>query len=306
MKKVLITGGTGYIGGRLTQYLRQFSNLSVDVGTRSLPKKADNHILMNWSDFPSLMKSLENVHTLIHLASMNDVECNLDPVLAYEVNLMNTLRLVEAAKLTGVQRIIYFSTAHVYGGMTGVVTEKTLTQPISPYAISHRAAEDIVLASSKKGIVPIVFRLANGFGCPLNLNVKIWHLLVNEACLSAVKDHEIKLKRSGLQWRDFITIYDIVRAVKHVIDAPANDLFDGLFNLGSGKSMQVIEMVKLIQARCLSKFGYSPVISLQDITNDISLPELIFDISKITSTGFKVLGDFNQEIDSILDMCVKL
>ena len=91
-----------------------------------------------------------------------------------------------------------------------------------------------------------------------------------------------------------------------MIDAPANDLFDGLFNLGSWKSMQVIEMVKLIQARCLSKFSYSPVISVPDITNDITLPELIFDISKISATGFKVLGDFNKEIDNLLDMCAEL
>ncbi len=92
MKKVLITGGTGYIGGRLAQYLSQVSDISVTIGTRSTSLKIDNHISINWNDLSSLTKALKNTHTIVHLASMNDVECNLDPIAAYEVNLMNTIR----------------------------------------------------------------------------------------------------------------------------------------------------------------------------------------------------------------------
>jgi len=306
VKKILITGGTGYIGGRLAQYLSQFSDISVTIGTRSTSLKIDNHISINWNDLSSLTIALKNTHTIVHLASMNDVECNLNPIAAYEVNLMNTIRLVEAAKLADVKRIIYFSTAHVYGAMTGHITEKTITQPISAYAASHRAAEDVILASSKKGIVPIVFRLANGFGFPLNPNIKIWHLFVNEVCLEAVTNHEIKLKGSGLQWRDFVTLHDIHRAVKHVLDLPANHLCDGLFNLGSGNSMQVIEMARLIQKRCFAKFGYSPKVLVPDLEGDISLPKLFFDNKKFIATGFKINGDVNNELDQLLEMCVEI
>ena len=308
-RKVLITGGMGFVGGRVAQLLVGRGDIELRLGSRReqtspiwLPKV--QVVTMDWQSQKSLLSACENIDTLVHLAGMNAVDCMRDPVAALEVNALNTARLIEAAKLTDVKRVIYFSTAHVYGSnLVGTIDESSLTKNLHPYATSHRAAEDLVLAAASDSVVSIVLRLSNGFGKPTSPNVNSWELLVNDLCRQAVTLHTMTLCTTGLQKRDFITLHDVARVVDHMIDLPANKIGDGLFNVGSGKSLRVIDMVELIQKRCISFMGYAPEIIRKQTTKGERSLDFDYRINKLLKTSFTLGSNVEAEIDATLAMC---
>jgi len=306
---ILVTGGMGFVGGRVAQTLATNANFTVALGSRTAQKSpcwlpSSNVIAMDWRSSQSLTLACEGIDTLVHLAGMNAADCSSDPVAALEVNAINTARLMQAAKVAGVKRIIYFSTAQVYGpSLVGKIDESTLPKCRHPYATSHLAAEDEVLAAANEHINSIVLRLSNGFGVPAHPAVNAWMLLMNDLCRQAATLRSMTLRSTGLQWRDFITLQDVSSVVTHMIDLPKSNIGNGIFNVGSGKSSRVIEMAELIKARCTEVLGYSPEIVRQQPAEEEEFPILDYRIDKLLSTGFILKGSPVLEIDDTLRMC---
>ncbi len=306
-KRVLITGGMGYIGGRVAASLLQ-EGCGVVLGGRNAGTPPDwlpqaEVFPMDWHSGESLRSACHGVDTVVHLAAMNDSECARDPVAALEVNGVNTVRMVEAAKAAGVSRFIYFSTAHIYGApLAGCIDESTLPRSRHPYASSHRAAEDVVLAAAGH-LSPVVLRLSNGFGAPMHRGANCWKLLVNDLCSQAVADRTMTLRSSGLQKRDFITMRDVAGVVSHMMDLDRTVLGDGIYNVGGGRSMRVLEMAEAIQRRSVEVLGYLPEIVRPEPAESEANPDLEYRIGKLLATGFSFQGDFEGEIDSTLRLC---
>ena len=253
----------------------------------------------------ALSKAVKGVQAVVHLAAMNENECVNDPRKAVQVNTLGTLGVLRAAIDAGVERFIYISTAHVYGApLDGHITENTLPRPVHPYAITHHAAEDFVLAAHDHGeIAGIVIRLSNGFGAPTHPDVDRWTLLVNDLCRQAVRDKVLTLRSSGLEQRDFITLHDVGRAVSHFLDMTPTDIADGLFNLGGECPMTVLTMAERIARCCLKTLDYSPEILRPAPGADGKTGHLRYDISKLKRTGFSVNGDIDSEIIQTLEIC---
>ena len=135
--RILITGGFGFVGGRLAVHLAQAGH-QVLIGSRNesnppdwLPQAEVAQIKCNDDCF--IESSWEGVDVIIHAAGMNAQDCAADPVAALDVNGVATARLVEAASRAGVKKFIYLSTAHIYASLlVGTITEETL--PRNPYA----------------------------------------------------------------------------------------------------------------------------------------------------------------------------
>jgi UDP-glucose 4-epimerase len=160
-----------------------------------------------------------------------------------------------------------------------------------------------VLAAANEHINSIVLRLSNGFGVPAHPAVNAWMLLMNDLCRQAATLRSMTLRSTGLQWRDFITLQDVSSVVTHMIDLPKSNIGNGIFNVGSGKSSRVIEMVELIQARCTEVLGYSPEIVRPQPAEEEEFPNLDYRIDKLLSTGFILRGSPELEIDDTLRMC---
>ena len=307
--KILLTGGTGYLGGRVAQSLATRGDVALFLGSRTAQANpcwlpSAQVVAMDWRLLQSLTLACDGIDTLVHLAGMNDADCLRDPVAALEINAVNTARLMLAAKAAGLKRVIYISTAHVYDlSLGGHIDESTLPKGRLPYAASHRAAEDVVLSAANSDMDSIVLRLSNGFGFPAHLAVNAWMLLINDLCRQAVTLRSITLRSTGLQFRDFITLHDVSRVVVHMIDLPTTQIGDGLFNVGSGRSSRVIEMVELIQARCSELLGYTPEIICTQPTEVDENPFLDYRVDKLLSTGFSLSGNPILEIDETLRMC---
>lgn len=309
-QRVLITGGFGYIGGRAAQLLAKRNDLEITLGTRLsaappawLPRAITAQI--DWASERSLIAACYSIDAILHLAAMNENDCISDPPEALLANGVATARLLKAAIASGVRRFVYLSTAHVYGSaLTGRVTEYTLPRPQHPYASSHRAGEDCVLAAhDAKQIAGCVFRLSNGFGVPAHPGVNRWTLLVNDLCRQAVQQRRLVLRSAGLQVRDFVTLHDAARALSHALDLPTSSLGDGLFNVGGECSMRIIDVVHEISSRCTAVLGFTPELQHPAPTRAEPAQFLEYNMDRIKATGFALSGEWKTEIDSTLHLC---
>jgi len=310
MTRVLITGGLGYVGGRIAHHLAT-TGWDVRLTTRRSPQDApswakDLEILRcdlrdPASDFNSLC---QGVNAVIHLAAINEIESVRDPAEALLVNTASTLRLLQAAEKNGVAKFVYFSTAHVYRSpLSGLCREDIVTRPGHPYAITHRAAEDYVLASHDAGrIGSVVLRLSNAIGAPMNADVDRWTLLVNDLCRQAVTIGKLVLQTSGTQQRNFIALSDVAAATTHLLDQGLA-LGDGLFNLGGPRHLSVRQMAERVAQRCRHQMGRELPLIAPPMRPDERIVELDYCTSKLAATGFRWKDDLDHEIDATLQLC---
>ncbi len=311
---ILITGGFGYVGGRVAQYLDRHTESNIKLFVRNnstIPAWAGNKTIFAGDvlDVSSLKAACEGVDTVIHLAALNEIDSGKNPLQALKVNGEGTLNLINASIANGVKRIIYFSTFHVYGlNAFGNITENTVPLPVHPYAITHHVSEDFIrMVDHKKEIEGIILRLSNGFGYPTHLEVNRWSLVVNNLCLQAALNNKIVLKSSGRQYRDFITLADVSRCVEHVlsVDRSKLDYENCIYNLGGEFSVTILDMAKLIKERCEKIFNIVPeiVAGKDDASNTVPERHIKYNIDKIKKTGFRLISNVDEEIDKTLVFC---
>ena len=311
VRRVLVTGAYGYTGGRIAQALAHGGGAEVWLGTRNTAHSAPawlpqaRPVMLDWQSPVSLERACEGADAIVHLAAMNEIDSVRDAAAALDVNARQTLSLLNAAIAEKVPRIIYMSTAHVYGApLRGLIDEHTLPRPVHPYAITHKVAEDFVLAAFDTGTIEaVVLRLSNGFGAPAHADVDRWTLLANDLCRQAVTEGSLTLSSSGLARRDFVTLEDVGRAVEHVLHLPAARLADGLFNLGGDAAMQVIEMTELIASRCEHVLGVRVPVRRATPRPDERSDELRYSSAKLQGTGFRLTRNHTVEIDATLRLC---
>ena len=312
--RVLITGGFGYVGGRVAQSLSA-AGCEVRLASRraSLPDWLPfaEPASVNWSSRATLESACKGVNAVVHLAAMNEIDSARDPVGALRANAMATVDLLETAIACGVQRFVYMSTAHVYGApLQGRIDERTLPRPQHPYAITHKAAEDFVLAAHDQGrIEGVVLRLSNGFGAPAHAGVDRWTLIANDLCRQAVVSGRLQLKSAGLQSRDFVTLHDVGAAVTHCLSLSKQALGDGLFNLGGDCVLRIIDMAQLVGERWEAMAGVRLVIerpepSSGEISGEATAEPLVYSSEKLKATGFSLLSARSAEIDATLQLCL--
>ena len=308
--KILVTGGFGYVGGRVAVELALQLDANIVLGTRNMRASPEwlsdaSVVITEWDDDVSLVDACRNVDTILHFAAMNEIDAAADPAAALQMNGVATARLVEAAKTSGVSKFVYLSTAHVYGSpLVGVINETMCPRPIHPYATSHRAAEDVVLAENVMGkLTGIVIRLSNSFGAPAHADVNRWSLLVNDLCRQVVSTKQLKLHSPGLQRRDFVTLADVSNAIVHLLGLQKDTLGNGIFNIGGAWSPTIYEMTQLIASRCEKVLGFVPTIIRPSPVGDEVAQELDYQINKLTQTGFSLSNNYNYEIDNTLLLC---
>ena len=298
--QILVTGGSGYLGGRVVAYLSQ-KGLSVRVGGREIFTENEE------GDEASvaLERACEDVSTIIHLAAMNAQACAKDPEAALLANGLNSLRLIKAAEQSGVSKFIYFSTAHVYGSpLEGKLSEESLPRPLHPYSITHRLAEDYLLEANQRGkLSGVVFRLTNAVGSPVNREANCWMLVVNDLCRQVVVEKKMVLRSDEAVERDYIPISSVTDAVFSALEGGELDgELSGIYNLSSGETLSLKALTDLIAERTEELLGFTPETHFSREEIDSSNDTVALKISniKLKESGFIVENDLSDEIDRLL------
>ena len=309
MNKVLITGGLGYLGGCIA---KDFSDkdYTVILATRkpenNIPKNIPYNAKVRQLDYNSdeqLHEAMKGIDTLIHFAGPNIHSSSYDPenIIRYHVKL--TERLLWAAKSNNLKKFIYLSTIHVYGkNLKNIVTEETKPIPVHPFAEAHLAAEEI-LSAQADNVSVIIIRCSNSFGIPYFENEKCWKLLVNDLCRSAFHNGRLVINSSGQDYRDFISVGDVVQAIHYLLELNNEKGIHDIYNLGSSSSTPIIEIAKKIQKVLKDRFDYDCPIINNKPSKEMNKPKhFILSTEKIKRLGFtSKLAD--DEIFSLLNHC---
>lgn len=303
--RILVAGATGFLGGRIAQYLSAKKHQIIIGARNQIPKPvwlADAEVVkLPWNDLNHIRKICNGVDIVINAAGMNAKACIKDPIAAYDFNGLATGRLINAAASVNVKEFIYISTAHVYSSpLVGLISEESPTENLHPYATSHLAGEKYLEDACKKsGMKGTVLRLSNAYGVPVDDRADCWGLLVNDLCRQIAKTNILTLKSDGRDQRDFISIKSLLSMLEKILTSNIEREVFEIYNIGTGKSKSVLEMAELIQDRHHHLFGYRPSISklAEEGSTESSL---IFCCEKIKKIVQAIPDNEIEEIDDLL------
>ena len=311
--KILVTGGLGFLGGRIAQHLLNEGH-NVLVGTRNDIKLGDRFldgarvVQTSWNDSAKLEEICAGVDLIIHASGMNAKDCLADAARALDVNAVATANLLQSAIKQNVRRYLYISSIHVYAdNLQGEISEADCPANLHPYAASHRAAENTVFWAQKNGLIDgIVVRFSNGFGVPTRRDANCWMLLINDLCRQAVEHKQLVLASNGMQSRNFIPISEMCSAIDFLACKlpPEHRVGQaGPINVGGQTSFSVLEMAKLIQSRCGSILGYEPELLVREQGGCAQNPQLDYKLNRLKALGYSHSHNPIEEIDSLLIYC---
>lgn len=297
---VLITGGTGYVGGRLQQYLKNQGHDVVIARRKAEP--ANPNETYSWPPVTSLGK----VDLVVNLASPDQKFAAADP----RAFLLESSRLAWnacqfALSLTPVPTFIHFSTFHVYGyASIGLINEKTPVAPSHPYALGKLISEDIVQYHRTRDALPAVcLRLSNAFGAPASSEISQWHLVFNDLCRQAVQHGKLQLRTLG-QIRNFISLSDVVRVVEYIGRNRTVLPPDGVLNVGSDLNLSIGQVAEIVADRAHALFGTAIPIVVPSVP-DAPAPAFEFSSARLKAFGFKWKGQVADEVDQTLLVCAR-
>jgi UDP-glucose 4-epimerase len=289
MKKVIVTGGAGFIGSHLSDELSKhdFQIVIIDnlsTGKRKniaplLEKKNVELVEGSITDLPLLKKLFKNIDYVFHLAAIASVPRSIDnPQESHNVNVTGTLNVLVAARDNKVKKVINASSCAIYGDAPGLPKKEDMPiNPLSPYAVAKLAAENYCQIFTRVYHLPTVsLRYFNIFGPGQNPDSE-YSAVIPRFIKIAAQGNPLNIEGDGEQTRDFIYVKNAVNAL--ILAAESNAL--GIYNIGSGKSTTINELVQLINRLTGNKANptYSPP-RVGDIKHSLA------DISKARTFGY--------------------
>jgi UDP-glucose 4-epimerase len=253
-KRVVVTGGAGFIGSHLVERLARenevvvLDDLSVGrlqnlAGLKERVEVVKGSIL----DPRATKKALAGADLAFHLAALTSVPESLENPLAYsKTNVGGTIEVLMAAQDAGVGRVVFASTCAIYGRDPPPLTEDSPPDPLSPYALSKLACEHIFRSLSGSVDPEIVsLRLFNVYG-PRQSPDSAYASVIARFARAVLTGSPLPLHGDGLQTRDFVYVADVAEAFERAATTRAAD--GGVFNVGSGRETSILDLVETLRA----------------------------------------------------------
>jgi len=299
-KKILITGGAGYVGSELTSSLLNkgynvkvfdlyiYGEVFKDIKNSNLTK-----IKGDIRDKNMLIKATKDVDAVIHLACIsNDPSFELDPKLGKSINYDAFFNVVEAARINNVKRFIYASTSSVYGVKTerNVVEEMPL-EPLTDYSKFKASCESVLQNIKDMDMEWTIIRPATVCGYSKRLRLD---LVVNLLTINALINKKIRVI-GGNRLRPNINIKDMVGAYELLLSAPGKKINGQIFNAGY-QNLTVTEIANLVK----EVYGHPDLVIEHVPTNDIRSYHINSDKIKRV-LGFEAKFTVEDAIKDLID-----
>ncbi len=236
-KKILITGGAGYLGSVLSRKLleKQYHVVCLDPCLHSeepirdlLSHPAFTLVKTDLRNIAEVSRHLKDCYGIIHLAALvGDPACNLNEDETVQINYICTMALAHAALLYKVERFLFASTTSVYGSGNHLLYEGSHTHPLSIYAKTKLECEKALLKIPE--INPTILRTATVYGLSPRMR---FDLVVNIMIAKAIKEGKLDVY-GGDQWRPFIHVEDICDVYLTLLESPLWKVTGQIFNVVS-------------------------------------------------------------------------
>lgn len=251
--KILVTGGAGFIGSNLVrQLLADGHNVAVLdnflSGYRSnlIPFPKVRIIEGDIRDDAAVGKAVEGAEVVFHLAASVGNKRSIEhPVLDAEINVIGTLKLLEAARHAGVRKIVASSSAGIFGELkTLPIKEDHPVEPNSPYGSTKLCMEKECLVYSKLYPLEVVcLRYFNVYG--INQRFDAYGNVIPIFVFKMLRGEPLTIFGDGEQTRDFLNVRDVIQANIRAAQAVG---VSGAFNIASGGRITINSLVELLRA----------------------------------------------------------
>lgn len=323
--KILVTGGTGYIGSHtIVELLKAgFDVCTIDNFDNSYPSVLDNLNKITGTkiefdevdirDKAALKKyfqSKSGIDAVIHFAAHKAVgESVALPLKYYENNVGGTINLLEAMQEAGINNIVFSSSCTVYGEANPPVDEYTaIPQATSPYGNTKQICEEVLMDQTKaSGLKVVSLRYFNPVGAhesaligelpigvPNNLVPFITQTAIGKRAFLTVFGNDYPTP-DGTCIRDYIHVVDLavahVAAINYLLDKKYNDAFS-VFNLGTGNGNSVLEVIQTFEAVTGEKLAYKIG------------PRRAGDVIQIYASCDKALNELGWKTEKSLEECM--
>jgi UDP-glucose 4-epimerase len=252
MAHYLVTGGAGFIGSNIVEYLvgqgdrvRVLDNLSTGriVNIEPFMDRIE-WIQGDLNDAETCRRAVDDVDYVLHQAAMASVPRSVkDPIGTSEVNVMGTITLLKEAVAAGVRRLVFASSSSVYGDQPVEEKVETLNpMPLSPYAAAKLSGENYCYAFTQSmGLETVCLRYFNVFG-PRQDPKSMYSAVIPLFVTAVIEDRQPVIYGDGTQTRDFTFVENNVLANIQAATAPGK-VAGGVYNVACGTSFSLLELL---------------------------------------------------------------
>jgi UDP-glucose 4-epimerase len=252
-ERYLVTGGAGFIGSHLTEALvragarvRVFDNFSTGLrtnieGIQPAPEIVEGDL----TDREAVLRASSGVDVIFHLGALASVQRSVEsPADTHGACATGTLNVLDAARRSGVRRVVYAASSSAYGGASNPdgQLESALPSPLSPYAAAKLAGELYAGAfNATYGLETVCLRFFNIFG-PRQRADSPYSGVIALFIDAMANGRTPVVHGDGMQSRDFTYVDNVVQAITKA--AQAREASGHVYNVGTGRSVTVLDLVK--------------------------------------------------------------
>lgn len=295
-KIVAVTGGLGFIGSHLVKRLSENNDVIIvdnqSSGNIENIKDLDfSRIDTDLGDITevNLESIFEGVDYVYHLAAVTSVPQSVnDPLRSNEVNITGTLKVLEAARRCGVEKLVFSSSSAVYGETEFLpISEKNHINPLSPYAVTKATGELYCRVYSEiYDLSTISLRYFNVFGPkqdPESQYAAVIPIFIDKL----LKNQRPVIYGDGEQTRDFVNVNQVVDA--NILASESSET--GTYNIGLGRSTTINHLFEIIK-----EIMHKDIKPIYKDERPGEIKHSVADISEAKSIGYSPKNDFTREL----------
>jgi len=253
--KSLVTGGAGFIGSNLVDHLLENGHQVIVVDNESANShdeyywnsSTDNHKFdVSLNNLNKLVELCEGVDCIFHLASDVSISyCIEKPAESFANNVGATAAVLEAARIAKVEKVVFSSTAAIYGLTDKICVEDDRPDPLNSYSVSKLSGEHLMkMYSDLYGIKTVTLRYFNVYG-PRQPKTGQYAPVIGIFTRQNKEGKALTVVGDGEQTRDFVHVSDIASANLTVAENDA-DFYGTVYNIGTGIATSVKQIAEMI------------------------------------------------------------